>query len=85
MCQAANPNPRIEVFSPERVFLNWPSRGGGIIILSGRVDLMDIFLFWKSSFMASDHLADEELGAVFEKNRLLPKTLLGRSKKSISA
>jgi hypothetical protein len=35
--------------------------------------------------MASDHLADEELGAVFEKNRLLPKTLLGRSKKSISA
>jgi hypothetical protein len=50
MCQAANPNPRIEVFSPERVFLNWPSRGGGIIILSGRVDLMDYFLILEVIF-----------------------------------
>jgi hypothetical protein len=32
---------------------------------------------------ASDHLADEELGAAFEKNRLLAEALLGRSKKSI--
>jgi hypothetical protein len=74
MRQLANPLTRIEIFSPEKALLNrrlvafrigeMDAPRQGVSEYAGRLNLLtEHFSSYKSPFMASDQLADEELGA----------------------